>query len=110
MKNLVALAFAGLLLGTAFQAGLAMDNMHGSMMHGSMMHGSMMMPSCAAGDPVVGVNTKTKMYMSKSQMKAKTAGMSMSEKQSMMMKNHMKMMCKSKADAMGGKMMMSKPM
>jgi len=105
MKNLVALAFAGLLLGTAFQAGLAMDNMHGSMMHGSMM-----MPSCAAGDPVVGVNTKTKMYMSKSQMKAKTAGMSMSEKQSMMMKNHMKMMCKSKADAMGGKMMMSKPM
>ncbi len=105
MKNLVALAFAGLLLGTAFQAGLAMDNMHGSMMHGSMMT-----PSCAAGDPVVGVNTKTKMYMSKSQMKAKTAGMSMSEKQSMMMKNHMKMMCKSKADAMGGKMMMSKPM
>ncbi len=38
-------------------------------------------------------------------MKAKTAGMTPAQKQAMMTKNNMKMMCKSKADAMGAKMM-----
>ncbi len=97
--------FASLLFLSAAGAGFAMDSMH---MSGGM-HGSMM-PTCMAGDPVVGVNTKTKMYMSKSQMKMKMAGMSMSAQHAMLMKNHVAMMCKSKADAMGGKMMMSKPM
>ena len=98
MKNLVAIAFAGALLSLACRPSFA----------DSMMHGSMMMPTCAAGDPVVGVNTMTKMYMSKNQMKMHTMGMTMEQKQMMMKKNHMMMMCKSKADAMGGKMM--KPM
>ena len=68
------------------------------------------MPKCAAGDSVVGVNTTTKMYMTKSQMMAKTAGMSPSEKQAMMAKHHVKMMCKSEATAMGAKPMNSPPM
>lgn len=61
------------------------------------------MPKCAAGDSVVGVNTTTKMYMTKSQMMAKSAGMSPSEKQAMMAKHHVKLMCKSEATAMGAK-------
>jgi hypothetical protein len=68
------------------------------------------MPKCAAGDSVVGVNTTTKMYMTKSQMMAKSAGMSQSEKQAMMAKHHVKMMCKSEATAMGAKPMNSPPM
>lgn len=94
MKTLIALAFAGAL----FQASCPP----------SIAQGMMMMPSCAAGDPVVGVNTKTKMYMSKSQMKMHMMGMSADQKMMMMKKHHIKMMCKSKADAMGG--MMMKPM
>lgn len=96
--RLVAIAFAGVLLALSCRPILA----------DTMMKSSMMMPSCAAGDPVVGVNTMTKTYMSKSQMKMHTMGMTMRQKQMMMKKNHMMMMCKSKADAMGGKMM--KPM
>jgi hypothetical protein len=57
------------------------------------------------GDSIVGVNMTTKMYMTQAQMKAKTAGMTQDQKQAMMSKNNMKMMCKSKADAMGAKMM-----
>lgn len=72
------------------------------------MHGSMMMPTCAAGDPVVGVNTKTHMYMSHDQMKMKMSGMSDAQKHQMMMQNNMKMMCKSKATSMGAKMMSNK--
>ena len=99
MKTLVvsALSAAVLLFATAGPS-LAMDSMHGSMM----------MPACAAGDPVVGVNTMKMMYMSHDEMKMKTAGMSASQKSAMMMKNHMKMMCKSKAMSMGAKMMPSK--
>ncbi|HEY1883003.1 MAG TPA: hypothetical protein VGG51_08180 [Candidatus Cybelea sp.] len=63
------------------------------------------MPKCASGDSVVGVNMNTKMYMTKSQMMAKSAGMSQSQKQAMMAKNHVKMMCKSQATAMGAKPM-----
>jgi len=72
-----------------------MDSMQGSMM---------MKPSCSAGDPVVGVNTMKMMYMSHDQMKMKMAGMSDSQAHAMMMKNHVKLMCKSKAMAMGAKM------
>jgi hypothetical protein len=77
----------------------------------SMQSSSMMMatPKCAAGDPVVGMNTMTKMYMTHDQMKAKMAGMSQSQMQAAMAKNHVKMMCQSQAKAMGGKMM-AKPM
>ncbi len=74
----------------------------------TMMSHPMMMPTCAAGDPVVGVNTMSKMYMTQAQMKAKMDGMTPAQKSAMMTKNHVKMMCKSKADAMGAKMM--KPM
>ena len=93
MKALIALAFAGALFQASCPPSLAQG---------------MMMPSCAAGDPVVGVNTKTKMYMSKGQMKMHMMGMTTGQKMMMMKKNHIKMMCKSRADAMGG--MMMKPM
>ncbi len=96
MKNLIAIALTGVLLSLGCRPSFA-DSMHGAMM-----------PSCAAGDPVVGVNTMTKMYMTKSQMKMHTMGMTMEQKQMMMKKHHIMMMCKSRADAMGGKMM--KPM
>jgi hypothetical protein len=65
----------------------------------------MAMPTCASGDSVVGVNMTKKMYMTQAQMKAKMSGMSMDQKQAMMKKNNVKMMCKSQADAMGAKMM-----
>jgi len=68
---------------------------------------SMMMPSCPSNDPVVGVNMNTKMYMTHDQMKMKAAGMTVAQKQAMMEKNHVKLMCKSKADAMGAKPMKS---
>ena len=70
---------------------------------GDSMSGPMAMPKCAAGDSVVGVNMTSKMYMTSEQMKSKSAGMSSAQKQEMMEKNHVKMMCKSKADAMGMK-------
>jgi hypothetical protein len=70
----------------------------------------MAMPKCASGDPVVGVNMTTKMYMTQAQMKTKTAGMSMAQKEAMMKKHNVKMMCKSQATAMGAKMMTAPPM
>ncbi|MFN2527315.1 MAG: hypothetical protein ABR584_01190 [Candidatus Baltobacteraceae bacterium] len=100
MNKLLATVFAGALVLLA-QPILAMGSMHGSM------HRSMMMPACAAGDPVVGVNMRTKMYMMHEQMKMKMAGMSQAKMNQMMMQNHMKMMCKSKAHMMGAKMMHS---
>lgn len=65
----------------------------------------MAMPKCASGDPVVGVNTTTKMYMTQSQMKAKMAGMTTAQKQAMMKTHNVKMMCQSQATAMGATMM-----
>lgn len=81
--------------------------MHGSMMHGSMMRHSMMMPRCSSGDPVVMVNSQAKTYSmaDKSHMMMMHKGGMMNK--NMMMKNHMSMMCKSKADAMGLHMMKS---
>ena len=74
------------------------------MQSGSMQSGSgMTMPTCKAGDPVVGVNMQSKMYMTRDQIKAKTAGMTPEQKQATMQKKHIKMMCKSDADAMGAK-------
>ena len=100
LKNLVKAAISAAVLTLAVQGpSVAMDSMKGSMM---------MKPSCAAGDPVVGVNTDKMRYMSHDQMKMKMAGMSDSQMHAMMMKNHVKMMCKSKAMAMGAKMMPSK--
>lgn len=61
------------------------------------------MPSCPSTDPVVGVNTTTKMYMTQAQMKAKSAGLTPAQKQAMMAKNHVKLMCKSAAVKMGAK-------
>ncbi|MEO6991659.1 MAG: hypothetical protein ABI346_06590, partial [Candidatus Baltobacteraceae bacterium] len=70
------------------------------------MNGSMMKTvSCKSGDQVVGVNMQTKMYMTHDQMKTKMAGMSKDKMHMMMTKNHVKLMCKSQADAMGAKMM-----
>lgn len=62
----------------------------------------MTMPKCAAGDRVVAVNMKTKMYMMHDKM---TMGMKKDSMHKGMMMHNMKMMCKSKADAMGAKMM-----
>ncbi len=97
MRNIVASVFAAALLALVSQSSYAMNTMHHSMM----------MPTCAAGDPVVGVNTMTHMYMSHSQMKAKMAGMSPTQMHTMMMTHHVTLMCKSKADAAGDKMMKS---
>ncbi|MGA9275229.1 MAG: hypothetical protein WBV67_17245 [Candidatus Cybelea sp.] len=65
----------------------------------------MTMPKCASGDSVVGVNMMTKMYMTQAEMKSKMSGMSATEREAMMKKHDVKMMCKSQADAMGAKMM-----
>ncbi len=88
-----------LVMGAASSA-LAQSAMHGSMMHGSMMH----MPQCASGDPVVMVDSKDKTYSmaDKSHLMMHNSG---TMDKSMMMKSHMSMMCKSKADAMGAHMM-----
>ncbi len=100
MKTLMISVLAVALFAFAGQSASAMDSMHGSMM----MHG-MMMPKCAAGDSVVGVNTLTHKYMTHGQMQMKMAGMSDSKIHAMMMTKHVKMMCMSKAKAMGATMM-----
>jgi hypothetical protein len=96
----IPLALAGLILTS--NVALAQSSMQSSMMAG--------MPKCAAGDSVVGVNTSTKMYMTGAQMKAASANMTPEQKQAMMQKNHVKMMCKSAATAMGAKPMVKPPM
>ena len=101
MKSLAGLVVAiGLVVASA-QTALAQT---GSMQSGAM-SSSMAMPKCASGDSVVGVNTQTKMYMTQSQMQAKSAGMTASQKAAMMQQHHVKMMCKSQATAMGAKPM-----
>jgi hypothetical protein len=72
--------------------------------------GSAMMPKCASGDSVVGVNMTTKTYMTQTQMQAKSAGMTPEQKQAMMKKNNVKLMCKSQATSMGAKPMTAPPM
>ncbi len=99
MRCLTVAGFVAALAMLPFSAVSAMDSMHSSMM---------MKPTCAAGDPVVGVNTMHKQYMTHDQMKMKMAGMSDSKMHAMMMKNHMKMMCMSDAKAMGAMKMGSK--
>ncbi|MGA8535374.1 MAG: hypothetical protein WB615_14800 [Candidatus Tumulicola sp.] len=98
----------GLLLGM----GMFVLSMQPSLAQSSMSTSApmMTMPKCASGDQVVGVNMTTKMYMTQSQMKTKMAGMSSAQKQAMMKKNNVKMMCKSQADSMGAKMMTTPPM
>ena len=93
MRNATAILFCAGLLASAGQAGFADTAMMPAM------------PKCAAGDPVVGVNPATKMYMTQAQMQAKSAGLTPAQKQAMMQKSHVKLMCKSQADAMGAKMM-----
>lgn len=100
MKSLAGLVVAITLMLAGAQAVFAQT---GSMQSGSM--SSMAMPKCASGDPVVGVNTSTKMYMTQAQMQAKSAGMTPSQKSAMMQQNHVKLMCKSQATAMGAKPM-----
>jgi hypothetical protein len=102
MKTIV----AGLALGMAVLLGGAQP----SLAQGTMSSSMSSMPKCPVSDPVVGVNMNTKMYMTKSQMMAKSAGMTAAEKQAMMTKNHVKMMCKSQATAMGAKEMIKPPM
>ncbi len=94
-RIVTALALATLVVGVG-QAASAMDSMHGSMA----------MSKCAAGDPVVMMNTKTKTYMMADKMHMKMMHMDngMMDKDTMM-KKHMTMMCKSKASSMGAHMM-----
>lgn len=104
MKSITAgLLFAMSMFLVGAQPSLAQSSMSSS-------SSMMTMPKCASGDPVVGVNMTTKMYMTQTQMKTKTAGMSMAQKEAMMKKNNVKMMCKSQATAMGAKMMTAPPM
>ncbi len=65
--------------------------------------GMMQKPTCAAGDPVVGVNMSTKMYMTHAQMKAKMANMTQAQIHAAMQKNNVKLMCQSQAVKMGAK-------
>jgi hypothetical protein len=102
MKRIAAM----LLLASGMVAANVLPSAADSMQSSSMMTA---MPKCAAGDPVVGMNMMTKMYMTHDQMKTKMAGMTQSQMQAAMTKNHVKMMCQSQAKAMGGKMM-TKPM
>lgn len=97
---------AGVALGIAMLIASAQPTLAQSSMSSSMAA----MPKCSANDPVVGVNMMTKMYMTQSQMMAKTSGMTAAQKQAMMAKHHVKMMCKSQATAMGAKMMTKPPM
>lgn len=69
------------------------------------MHGSMAMPACGGGDAVVGMNTTTRVYMTHDQMKARTAGMSDGQVHAMMTNDHIRLVCMSRAKAMGGRMM-----
>ena len=101
MKKLLISAFAAALLSLAAIPAAA-GTMSGKMVHG------MMMPTCAAGDTIVGVNTQTNMYMTHAQMKAKMKGMSKDQIHAAMVKNHVKPMCMSKAKAMGAKPMSTK--
>ena len=101
MKTLFATGLIATLLTFTVGAASAMDSMDS-------MHSSMMMPKCASGDPLVGVNTVNKTYMTHDQMKMKMAGMSDSQMHGMMMKHHMTMMCMSKAKSMGASMMKPK--
>lgn len=104
MKNITAgLLVAMTMFLVSMQTSYAQSSMSSS---GSMMT----MPKCASGDPVVGVNMTTKTYMTQTQMKTKMAGMTMAQKEAMMKKNNVKMMCKSQATAMGAKMMTTPPM
>lgn len=91
--------------GLVLTVGMLLATVVPSMAQSSMSSSMAAMPKCASGDPVVGVNMTTKMYMTQSQMMAKSAGMTSAQKQAMMTKNHVKMMCKSQATAMGAKMM-----
>ncbi len=61
-------------------------------------------PKCAHGDAPVGVNMVSKRYLTRHQMRIKTTGMSDAQILTMMMKNHVKTMCLSKAKAMGATM------
>jgi len=94
-RILAALIFTVLVVGNV-QSAFAMDSMHGSMA----------MPKCAAGDPVVMMNTQTKAYTmaDKEHMAMMHMDSGMMDKNTMTQK-HMTMMCKSKAAAMGGQMM-----
>jgi hypothetical protein len=100
-KLTAALTFAALI--AASLPASAMDSMQGSMKA----------PACAAGDPAVMVDTKNKTYT----MAAEHGKMaqahgdammhkddSMKSKSDSMASDHMSMMCKSKADAMGAEM------
>ncbi len=98
MKSSLATGFLAALLTLTVGTAGAMDSMHSSMM----------MPTCASGDPVVGVNTVNKTYMTHDQMKMKMSGMSNAQMHAMMMKNHVTMMCMSKAKSMGASMMKPK--
>jgi hypothetical protein len=99
MKAILLAAFAVATLGVAIAPASA-DSMSGSSM--------MMAPKCPATDPVVGVNTMSKMYETHDQMKMKMANMTDAQKHDAMMKNHMKLMCMSSAKAMGAKPMTPK--
>ena len=66
-------------------------------------------PKCASSDPVVGVNTTAKTYMTQAQMTALTKGMTPAQTDAMMTKNHVSMMCLSNAKAMGATMVTTTP-
>jgi hypothetical protein len=93
MKRLVIpLALAAVALATPFAFAQMSPSMQAAM------------PKCASGDQVVALNATTKTYWTMAEVKAKTASMTAAQKQAMMTKNHVKLVCKSQADAMGAKM------
>ena len=109
-----ALFFAAILAAASVSPAFAQtanNAMSGNAMSGNAMSGdsagnhAMTKPTCPANDPVVGVNTATKTYMTHDQMKAKMAGMTPDQMHASMAKNNVKLMCQSAATAMGAKPM-----
>ncbi len=85
MKKLAYVVFGLSIIASAGTPAFAQDRIMGGAMQ--------IVPKCNLGDPVVAVDMKTKMYMLHDKMHHHVT------------LNNTKMMCKSKADAMGARMM-----
>jgi len=94
MKNAVMFCFISALILSLVQS-----------VHAQSTSSSMAMPACGASDPVVAMNMKTKMYRTQAQIQQKYPNESPEKMTAMMKAHNAQWMCKSKADAMGGKMM-----
>lgn len=93
---------AGVVLGLAVIASAGTSVLAQNRITGGAME---IVPKCKLGDPVVAVDMKTKMYMLHDKMHMGSAMERPVPMHHHIRLNNMKMMCKSKADAMGARMM-----